>query len=57
MQCYLLGSSYLVGRVLSIGLWNSLSDYGSLPFLLPLFFWSVVTFPLIALDRNFIRCW
>ena len=45
-----MGSSYLVGRVLSIkGLYNSLT---LIPFLIYFFvFWSGVTFPLVALNK------
>ena len=51
-QCYPLGSSYLVGKVLNIGLQNSLS-LTMIPFLI--YFQSGVTFPLVALDKNFIN--
>ena len=51
MRCYPLGSGYLVGRVLSIGLQNSLSAT-LVPFLIYfLLFFSGVSFPLVALDK------
>ena len=31
-------------------------DYGSLPYIVSLFFWSGVTFPLVALDKITIVC-
>ena len=46
-QCCPLGSSYLVGRVLSIVFF--VSDYDSLPYLLV--FRVGITFPLVALDK------
>ena len=50
-----MGSSILVGRVLSIGFIEFfVFDYDSLPYLLSLFFWSGVTFPLVALDKIYI---
>ena len=48
-----LGSSYLVGKVLSICLWNSLS-LTMIPFLIYILCFLVgVTFPLVALDKVF----
>ena len=53
MQCYPLGSSYLVGRVLSIDLQNSLS-LTMVPFLIYFLCFSSwgVTFPLVVLDKT-----
>ena len=51
MQCYPLGSSYLVGSVLNIGLQNSLSLI-MVPFLIYFHFFLVgVTFPLVVVDK------
>ena len=54
MKCHPLGSNYLVGSVKCRFIEFFVFDYDSLPYLLSLFFWSGVVFPLVALDKTYL---
>ena len=51
MQHYPFGSSCLVGSVKYRFIEFFVFDYGSLPYLLSLFLWLGVTFPVVSLDK------